>query len=87
MKLQHVGFDLKNIVLTSSDDGDERVTIMKKCSLMLGSRFDRIVYIGDAEWDMQATKDTQMALHRSRRAIKGKMRILGRKTFRVTIRS
>ena len=56
MKLQHVGFDLKNIVLTSSDDGDERVTIMKKCSLMLGSRFDRIVYIGDAEWDMQATK-------------------------------
>ena len=57
MKLQHVGFDLKNIVLTSSDDGDERVTIMKKCSLMLGSRFDRIVYVGDAEWDMQATQE------------------------------
>ena len=57
MKLQHAGFDLRNIVLTSSDDADERVTIMKKCSLMLGSRFDRIVYIGDAEWDMQATQE------------------------------
>ena len=56
MKLRHAGFNLKNVILTSSDDGDERVTIMKKCSLMLGSRFDRIVYIGDAEWDMQATK-------------------------------
>ena len=57
MKLQHVGFDLRNIVLTSSDDGDERVTIMKKCLLQLGPRFQRVVYIGDAEWDMQATQE------------------------------
>ena len=57
MKLQHVGFDLKNIVLTSSDDGDERVTIMKKCLLKLGHYFQRVVYIGDAEWDMQATQE------------------------------
>ena len=57
MKLQHVGFDLKNIVLTSSDDGDERVTIMKKCLLQLGHCFQRVVYIGDAEWDMQATQE------------------------------
>ena len=57
MKLQHVGFDLRNIVLTSSDDGDERVTIMKKCLLQLGDCFQRVVYIGDAEWDMQATQE------------------------------
>lgn len=57
MKLQHVGFDLKNIVLTSSDDGDERVTIMKKCLLQLGHCFQHVVYIGDAEWDMQATQE------------------------------
>ncbi|MCY3744135.1 MAG: HAD family hydrolase [Candidatus Poribacteria bacterium] len=57
MKLQHVGFDWKNIVLTSSDDGDERVTIMKKCLLQLGLCFQRVVYIGDAEWDMQATQE------------------------------
>lgn len=56
MKLQHAGFNLRDTVLTSSDDGDERVTIMEKCLLTLGNSFDRIVYIGDAEWDMQATE-------------------------------
>ena len=56
MKLRHTGFNLKNTVLTSSDDGDERVVIMQKCLSALGNRFQRIVYVGDAEWDMQATK-------------------------------
>ena len=56
MKLQHAGFNLGNTVLTSSDDGDERTLIMKKCLLQLGHGFQRVVYIGDAEWDMQATK-------------------------------
>ena len=56
MKLQQAGFDLKNAVLFSSDDSDERVGIMKKCLLALGSCFDRIVYIGDAEWDIQAAE-------------------------------
>ena len=56
MKLQHAGFNLKNTVLTSSDDGDERAVIMKKCLLQLGHGFQRVVYIGDAEWDMQATQ-------------------------------
>ncbi|MDE2738862.1 MAG: HAD hydrolase-like protein [Paracoccaceae bacterium] len=57
MKLQHAGFNLENTVLTSSDDGDERVVIMKKCLLQLGHCFQRVVYIGDAEWDMQATQE------------------------------
>ncbi len=57
MKLRHAGFNLKNTILTSSDDGDERVVIMKKCLLQLGHCFQRIVYIGDAEWDMQATQE------------------------------
>ncbi len=57
MKLQHAGFNLRNTVLTSSDDGDERVTIMKKCLFALGNNFQRIVYIGDAEWDLQATQE------------------------------
>ena len=56
MKLRHAGFNLRNTVLTSSDDGDERVVIMKKCLLQLGHCFQRVVYIGDAEWDMQATQ-------------------------------
>ena len=57
MKLRHAGFNLKNTVLTSSDDGDERVFIMQKCLFALGNCFHRIVYIGDAEWDMQATEE------------------------------
>ena len=57
MKLRHAGFNLKNTILTSSDDGDERVVIMKKCLLQLGHCFQRVVYIGDAEWDMQATQE------------------------------
>ena len=56
MKLRHAGFNLKQAILTSSDDGDERVVIMKKCLLQLRHCFQRVVYIGDAEWDMQATK-------------------------------
>ena len=56
MKLQQAGFDLKNTVLFSSDDSDERVEIMEKCLLALGSCFDHIVYIGDAEWDLQAAE-------------------------------
>ena len=56
MKLQRAGFDLKNPVLFSSDDSDERTRIMTKCLLALGSRFNRIVYIGDAEWDVRAAE-------------------------------
>ncbi len=56
MKLRHTGFDLKNTVLTSSDDADERTEIMKKCLSILGDKFQRVVYIGDAEWDLAATK-------------------------------
>ena len=47
---------MKNTVLFSSDDSDERVEIMKKCLLTLRSSFNRIVYIGDAEWDIQAAE-------------------------------
>lgn len=54
MKLQQAGFNLKNMVLFSSDYSNERVEIMKKCLLALGNRFHRIVYVGDAEWDIQA---------------------------------
>lgn len=57
MKLQYAGFDLRGIVIFSSDDGDDRLEIMRKCLQGLGDSFDRIVYIGDAEWDLQASKD------------------------------
>ena len=56
MKLQHAGFNLKNTVLTSSDDSDKRVEIMEKCLFALGNNFQRVVYIGDAQWDIEATE-------------------------------
>ena len=56
MKLKHAGFNLRNKVLFSSDDSDKRVEIMKKCLSALGGGCHRIVYVGDAVWDIQATK-------------------------------
>ena len=56
MKLRHAGFDLRNTILFSSDDSDKREEIMKKCLSALGNGFHRVVYIGDAVWDIQATK-------------------------------
>ncbi|MBC9868699.1 MAG: HAD hydrolase-like protein [Opitutae bacterium] len=57
MKLMHAGFDLKDLVLISADDSEERVTIMQKCLDTLGGSYRRIVYVGDAEWDVRATRE------------------------------
>lgn len=60
MKLEHAGFNLKHAVLASSDDGYERTAIMQKCLDALGAKgnsFQRIVYVGDAEWDVRATRE------------------------------
>ena len=56
MKLNHAGFNLQDVVMTSNDDSGERVTIMRKCLDALGGSYRRIVYVGDAEWDVQATR-------------------------------
>ena len=57
MKLNHAGFNLQDVVLTSSDDSEKRITIMRKCLHALGDSYHRIVYVGDAEWDVQATRE------------------------------
>ena len=63
MKLEHAGFNPDNVVLASGDDSEERTGIMQKCLNTLddlnalGNSFQRIVYIGDAEWDIQATRE------------------------------
>ncbi len=54
LKLQHAGFVLKNMNLVSSDDSDERIDIMKKCLNKLGNSFEKILYFGDAKWDLNA---------------------------------
>ena len=55
LKLIHAGFDHEEKVLISCDDADERVEIMSKCLSRLGDSIDRVVYLGDAEWDLRAT--------------------------------
>jgi len=60
MKLGHAGFNPEHAVLASSDDGHERTALMQKCVDGLdakGNAFQRIVYVGDAEWDVQATRE------------------------------
>ena len=57
MKLLHAGFNLNDLVLTSGDDSEERVRIMQKCADTLGGFYRRIVYVGDAEWDVRATRE------------------------------
>jgi len=60
MKLEHAGFNPDQSVLASSDDGHERTVIMRKCLDALnakGNSFQRNVYVGDAEWDVQATRE------------------------------
>lgn len=60
MKLEHAGFNPEHAVLASSDDGVERTAIMQKSLDALdakGDSFQRIVYVGDAEWDVQATRE------------------------------
>lgn len=60
MKLEHAGLNPEHAVLASSDDGHERTAITQKCLDTLdamGNSFQRIVYVGDAEWDVQATQE------------------------------
>ena len=60
MKLEHAGFNLEHAVLASSDDSEERAGVMQKCLDTLdakGNYFQRIIYVGDAEWDVRATRE------------------------------
>jgi len=55
LKLRYAGFVLNNMTLVSSDDNDERTKIMKQCVNKMGNSFERVIYFGDAEWDMNAS--------------------------------
>ncbi len=56
LKLEYAGLDPKGKVLCSCDDSDRRTGIMSKCLSSLGDSIDRVFYVGDAPWDLQATK-------------------------------
>ncbi len=56
MKMEAAGMDFKGLPLSSSDDADERTTIMLKCVEKMGGAFRRIVYFGDGVWDLDASE-------------------------------
>ena len=55
MKLNHAGFSLNGILIASSDHGYRRTEIMEFCRSRLPIG-EKTTYIGDAEWDQQASE-------------------------------
>jgi phosphoglycolate phosphatase-like HAD superfamily hydrolase len=56
MKCNTAGIDISALPLSSSDDGDNRETIMQHCLKKMEGPFHRIVYIGDGLWDRAASR-------------------------------
>lgn len=56
MKLEHVGLAAQGLVLASSDDGCDRLDIMRACLERLGGDESGAAYIGDGPWDLEATR-------------------------------
>ncbi len=55
-KLNHVGIQYNRLTLTSCDDKISRIEIMDLCREKLECSPSDMTYIGDGEWDMQATE-------------------------------
>ena len=55
-KLDHAKINYEDVSLFSSDDGFRRIDIMDLCRQELGCSPQDITYVGDGEWDKQATE-------------------------------
>jgi phosphoglycolate phosphatase-like HAD superfamily hydrolase len=56
MKLKSVGMSLSGIPICACDN-PVRIEIMKRCLNKLGAESESVVYVGDASWDMDASKE------------------------------
>jgi phosphoglycolate phosphatase len=56
MKLERAGLVTKGLELASSDDGFDRAEIMRLCLARLGGDERSALYVGDAPWDLEATR-------------------------------
>ena len=56
MKLERAGISTENLVLATSDDSFDRVEIMLSCLQQLGGNPDRVIYVGDGVWDLEASR-------------------------------
>ena len=57
MKLEAAGFSHLKIPMSSGDDALLRTEIMRICASRLGSSISKFTYVGDAEWDLDASNE------------------------------
>lgn len=56
LKLNHVGVRHTGVPIFSSDNHHDRTEIMRMCRDALSRSTENIIYIGDGEWDLEATR-------------------------------
>jgi len=57
LKLESAGFPLDDLPLASSDDHDDRVSIMRSAAARFPESTNRVIYFGDAIWDQRACEE------------------------------
>ncbi len=55
-KLHSAGIDIRDIAFSSSDDGYDRIEIMKICFSKMKYKSKNVTYVGDGIWDLAASK-------------------------------
>lgn len=72
MKLDAAGLSDLNIPMVSSDEALSRTDIMGICAARMGTSIRRLVYVGDAEWDLHAARELKWDFVGIGRRLKGK---------------
>ena len=55
IKLESSGFGVSDVPLSSSDDANDRISIMLNALGKLGESFESVTYFGDGPWDQEAS--------------------------------
>ena len=57
MKLEAAGLSHLEVPMSSGDDAHSRTEIMQTCASRMGSSISNFIYVGDAEWDLNAANE------------------------------
>jgi beta-phosphoglucomutase-like phosphatase (HAD superfamily) len=57
MKLEVAGLPLLEVPMSSGDDAHSRTEIMRICASRMGSSISNFIYVGNAEWDLNAADE------------------------------
>lgn len=64
LKLQHVGISVERQLISGADGQDRREgiieAVVQAAETLNGGPLSRVVYVGDATWDVQTTRNLQM---------------------------